>query len=80
VVVRAAVFVDQTTAQLRVVSDPLPTALKGVPLRVRSVNVLIDKPNFMINPTNCEPSRVDGTLTSWRRDRGRRCGRRHRWR
>ena len=39
VVVRAAIFVDRHTAALRVVSDPLPTILQGIPLDVRDVRV-----------------------------------------
>ncbi len=55
VVVRAAVEVDRTTAVLRVVSDPLPTILAGIPLQVRVVNVTIDRPGFTFNPTRCTP-------------------------
>ncbi len=58
VVVRAAVNVDPHTAQITVASDPLPTILQGIPLRIKRVNVTIDRPGFMFNPTNCEP--LDG--------------------
>ena len=64
VVVRSTIFVDRHTAQLRVVSDPLPTILDGVPLQVRAVNVTIDRSKFIINPTNCDEMRVAGTITS----------------
>lgn len=64
VVVRAAVFVNRRTAQLRVVSDPLPTILRGIPLRLREVEVLIDRSGFMRNPTSCATKRVRGTLRS----------------
>ncbi len=64
VVVRAAVSVDPHTAQVSVVSDPLPTILQGIPLQVRNLNVTIDRPGFMFNPTDCEPLAVTGTLTS----------------
>jgi hypothetical protein len=64
VVVRAAIFVDRKTATLRVVSDPMPTILEGIPLRVRQVTVAIDKPGFMVNPTSCSPKAISGTLTS----------------
>ncbi len=64
VVVRAAINVDPHTAQITVVSDPLPTILDGIPLDVRTVNVTIDRPNFMFNPTSCEPLSVGGSLTS----------------
>ncbi len=64
IVVRAAVSVDPHTAQINVVSDPLPTMVDGIPLQVKTVNVSIDRQNFMFNPTNCEPLSVNGTLTS----------------
>jgi hypothetical protein len=63
VVVRASVNVDPTTAALTVTSDPLPQILQGVPLLVRAVNVSIDRPNFMFNPTNCNPLAIEGTLS-----------------
>ncbi len=64
VVVRAAIHVDPRTAQITVVSDPLPTILQGVPLQLKMVNVSIDREGFMFNPTDCEPLSVTGTLTS----------------
>ena len=62
VVVRAAVSVDPHTAQITVVSDPLPTILQGIPLDVRTVNVTIDRSGFMFNPTSCDPLSVGGSL------------------
>ncbi len=64
VVVRAAIHVDPHTAQITVVSDPLPTILQGIPLNIRDVNVSIDRPGFMFNPTSCQPLSVGGSLTS----------------
>jgi hypothetical protein len=64
VVVRAAISVDPKTAALTVVADPLPTILQGIPLRLRDVNVTIDRPGFMFNPTNCAPSQITGTIGS----------------
>ena len=64
VVVRAAVNVDPHTAQITVVSDPLPTILQGIPLHVRTVNVTIDRQGFIFNPTSCDPLTVGGSLSS----------------
>jgi hypothetical protein len=64
VVVRQAIHVDSRTAQLSVVSDAFPTVVKGVPLHIRSVWVAVDKPSFMVNPTNCSKKTVGGTATS----------------
>jgi uncharacterized repeat protein (TIGR01451 family) len=64
VVVRQSLRVDPHTAQVSAVSDPLPTILDGIPLRVRRVDVTLDRPGFTFNPTNCTPMQVMGTLTS----------------
>jgi hypothetical protein len=64
VVVRAGIYVDRVTSAVTVVSDPVPQILQGVPLDVRLVNVTIDRPQFIVNPTNCEPLHVGGALTS----------------
>jgi hypothetical protein len=62
VVVRSPLYVDPETAQLTVKSDPLPTALKGLPLKVRSVAIHVDRSSFVINPTNCEPMSFTASL------------------
>ena len=36
-------------------SDPLPHILAGVPISVRDVQVHIDRPEFTLNPTSCDP-------------------------
>jgi hypothetical protein len=50
--------------QVTAVSDPFPTILQGIPLRRRRVDVTLDRPNFTINPTNCDPMSVTGILSS----------------
>jgi hypothetical protein len=62
VVVRVALFVDPETAQIRAVSDPLPHVFGGSQLNLRSVDLTMDKPNFTLNPTSCEPLATTGTL------------------
>jgi hypothetical protein len=64
VVVRAAINVDPHTSDITITSDPLPTILDGVPLHVKMVNVTVDRPGFIFNPTNCEALKVAGTLAS----------------
>jgi hypothetical protein len=63
VVVRAKVEVDKHTAQLSVTSDPLPQVVGGVPVDLRLVNVTIDRPNFVFNPTDCGRTAVTGDIT-----------------
>jgi hypothetical protein len=64
VVVRSAVFIDRKTAQARIVSDPLPTILQGIPVQIRDVRVVIDRERFFVNPTGCREKQIRGTLTS----------------
>ena len=64
VVVRAAISVDPHTAQITVTSDQLPSILQGIPLRVKAVNVAIDRAGFIFNPTDCEALSVGATITS----------------
>lgn len=59
VVVRVAIHVDPLTARVRAVSDTVPLIIGGIPLRMRSIRVNLDRANFMINPTNCQPTTID---------------------
>ncbi|MGN6372127.1 MAG: hypothetical protein ACTHM1_03935 [Solirubrobacteraceae bacterium] len=70
VVVRAKIEVDPTTAALTVTADKsgphaIPQILDGIPLQIKHVNVTINRTGgFTFNPTNCEPMKITGTLTS----------------
>lgn len=64
VITRAAVGVDPMTTQVSVSADPLPQILEGVPVAYRDVYVSIDRPEFMLNPTDCAPLRIETTLTA----------------
>jgi hypothetical protein len=61
VVIRSALYVDQDDAQLHVVSGPIPTIIHGVPIHLRDVRVVADRPGFTLNPTNCDVMQVTGT-------------------
>jgi hypothetical protein len=63
VVVRARVDVDPHTAQLTVTTDPLPQIVGGVPVNLRLVNVTVNRPSFVFNPTNCDPMEVTGSMS-----------------
>lgn len=64
VTVRNALRVDPTTTQVTAVSDPLPQFLQGIPVSYRDVRVEVDRPDFTINPTNCEQMSVTTHLVS----------------
>ena len=59
VVVRVALHVDPLTAQVSAESEKMPQIIGGIPIRMRSIQVNIDRPNFTINPTNCSIFSVD---------------------
>ncbi len=62
VVVRVALFVEPETAQIRAVSDPIPDVFGGTQLSVRSVAIQLDRPDFTLNPTSCDPLSSGGAL------------------
>jgi uncharacterized repeat protein (TIGR01451 family) len=64
VVVRASIAVDPVTSALTITSNPLPTMLDGVPLQIKTVNVTVDRADFMFNPTSCAGSSVSSSITS----------------
>jgi hypothetical protein len=61
IITRAKIEVDIHTAQITVTTDPLPQVIDGVPTDLRLVDAVIDRPGFMFNPTNCNPSSFSGT-------------------
>jgi hypothetical protein len=63
VVVRSRINIDPTTAALTVTSNPLPQILDGIPLRLRTANVTIERPNFMFNPTSCAQQHIEATIS-----------------
>jgi hypothetical protein len=64
VVVRGAIRINQATAQGEVVSDPLPTELRGIQIDERSVQVDVNRNNFVLNPTNCGQLATTGSIRS----------------
>ncbi|NLT07767.1 MAG: hypothetical protein GXY03_15880, partial [Solirubrobacterales bacterium] len=48
----------------QVVEGAMPTIVKGIPLQVREVRVIVDRDGFTVNPTSCEASSVDATVGS----------------
>jgi hypothetical protein len=63
VVVRNALHIDPETAQVSVVSDPIPTILHGVLLDLRDIRISIDRDHFTLNPTSCEPMSVGAQVS-----------------
>jgi hypothetical protein len=70
VVVRAKVEVNPLTAALTVTTNTpeqgyaIPTIIEGFPLQIQHVNVLVNRPGFSVNPTNCNKMEITGTIAS----------------
>ena len=63
IVTRATININQTTT--RVTSEAtLPTIVKGVPIRLRSLSVNVTKQGFLYNPTHCSGLETESALTS----------------
>ncbi len=58
VVIRVAVGVDSLDAHVTAISDTIPSIIGGIPLRLRQIQVNLTRPNFILNPTNCQPMSV----------------------
>jgi uncharacterized repeat protein (TIGR01451 family) len=63
-VVRAAIHVDPSTAQVTITSGQLPEALDGIPIQIRKIDIKVTRPAFLFNPTSCDPMSVAGSITS----------------
>ena len=63
VITRAGIEVDPFTARVTVASN-VPTIFKGIPLRLKTLNVAITRQGFLVNPTNCGALTTNTTLTS----------------
>ena len=59
ITVRAAIYVDPETAQLRVVSQEIPSIADGIPLRIRDIRIRMDREAFTIAPTDCSEKQVE---------------------
>jgi len=59
VVIRLALNLNPTTAVVEIDgagSEPIPRILAGIPLRLRDLRVYVDRPDFTLNPTSCDPA------------------------
>jgi hypothetical protein len=64
VVDRVALNVDEYSARIHAVADPLPTIRDGIPLDVRTIELNLDRPSFTLNPTSCEAMAVEGSAST----------------
>jgi len=67
IVIRQALRIDPTTAEVTsdgIRSDPIPHILHGVVVHARDIRVMIDRDNFVLNPTSCEKMAATATVIS----------------
>jgi hypothetical protein len=48
---------------LTVTTDALPQILDGIPLRLRTANVTVDRPGFIFNPSDCAQQAIVATIS-----------------
>jgi phage tail protein X len=63
-VVRAKIEVDPHTSQLTITTTAFPRTVKGIPTDIRAIDAVIDRHEFMFNPTGCSPMSFSGTAYS----------------
>jgi hypothetical protein len=64
VVMPATLRIDPLDAHLTVATRRLPQLVAGVPLRLRTLALEIDRPGLMVNPTSCQPAAVSASIAS----------------
>jgi len=65
VVVRFALRIDPETAEVFVDSqgsDPIPHIVDGIPVHLRDIQAVVDRPNFTLNPTSCAKKSTASTV------------------
>jgi hypothetical protein len=64
VVVQQGLDLNPNTGIAEVKGAPasIPRFLQGIPLALRDVRIAVDRPNFTLNPTDCEPLATQATL------------------
>jgi hypothetical protein len=66
VVVHLPLDIDPVTAAVSIpagAANQIPHIIKGIVVHVRDIRVYIDKPNFTLNPTSCDPMTFSATVT-----------------
>lgn len=58
---RAVVQIDPRTGRTTVVTDPLVGPLGGIPVRIQAIEMSLDRPGAIRNPTSCSPASFDAT-------------------
>ncbi|HET6997127.1 MAG TPA: hypothetical protein VFI03_00930 [Solirubrobacterales bacterium] len=63
IAVRSKIDVNPETTQASVSTDPFPQIFKGIPVRIRDIQVKVDRQDTIINPTSCDPMQITSRVT-----------------
>ncbi len=64
IAMRGTAELDGRSGRFTVSTDPLPDQVEGVPVRLQSMELGMDKSGFVRNPTSCSPKSTDAALES----------------
>ncbi|MHB8490773.1 MAG: IPT/TIG domain-containing protein [Solirubrobacteraceae bacterium] len=62
IVTRAKIEINPETTQVTTTSI-VPTIVGGAPVRLRRIQIVLDRPGFMYNPTHCSAGAIESTLS-----------------
>jgi hypothetical protein len=65
VVIRQAFKIDPETAEVFIDStgsDPIPHIIRGIPVHLRDIRAYVDRPDFVLNPTDCSATSTASTV------------------
>ena len=65
VVIREALKIDPESAEVLIDgagSDPLPHIIKGIPVHLRDIRAYVERPDFVLNPTDCTRTSTASTV------------------
>jgi hypothetical protein len=60
--VRTTLRVDPRNGRASVVTDPFPTLVEGLPVRIQSIGLDLDRSGALRNPTSCAPAHFDASV------------------
>ena len=63
IAILSSLQVDRSTGALTITTDPLPQSLDGISLRTRQIVLSLDRPGFMVDPTDCSRLAIAGRAT-----------------
>jgi hypothetical protein len=64
IAMRGTAELDGRSGRLTVSTDSLPEQVEGVPVRLQSMELAMDRPGFVRNPTSCSAKSTDAALES----------------